>query len=152
MHGQQFSRLRVQLDLLVNTDIDLREVVLVEVTLQHLTILQDALLLQFALRTEHEPSGIQLLVLRIDGLGLLLALVLQIVNGSVLISDGLVELRDMDILSIQLCTQLLQCLITLLQLLGQVDDSLLELITLHRALTHLLLQFLDQLTVLSHAL
>ena len=58
----------------------------------------------------------------------------------------------MDILSIQLCTQLLQCLITLLQLLGQVDDSLLELITLHRTLTHLLLQFLDQLTVLSHAL
>ena len=152
MHGQQFSRLRVQLDLLVNTDIDLREVVLVEVTLQHLTILQDALFLQLALRTEHEPSGIQLLVLRIDGLGLLLALGLQVLDVGVLISDGLVELRDMDILSIQLCTQLLQGLITLLQLLGQVDDGLLELITLYSALTHLLLQFLDQLTVLSHAL
>ena len=152
MHGKQFSRLRVQFDLLVNTDIDLRKVVLVEVTLQYLTILQDALLLQLALRTEHEPSGIQLLVLCIDGLGLLLALGLQVLDVGVLISDGLVELRDMDILSIQLCTQLLQCLITLLQLLGQVDDGLLELITLHRALTHLLLQFLDQLTVLSHAL
>ena len=152
MHGQQFSRLRVQFDLLVNTDIDLREVVLVEVALQHLTILQDALLLQLALRTEHEPSGIQLLVLCIDGLGLLLALGLQVLDVGVLISDGLVELRDMDILSIQLCTQLLQGLITLLQLLGQVDDGLLELITLYSALTHLLLQFLDQLTVLSHAL
>ena len=54
--GQDLGRRAVELDLLVDADIDLREVLLVEVRLQHLALVEDVLLLQLLLCSEDEPG------------------------------------------------------------------------------------------------
>ena len=74
MRGQHLGILAVELDLLVDTDIDLREVILVEVLLQQFglaeqaVLRQDVLLLELILGAEDKPGGMQLLVLLADGL------------------------------------------------------------------------------------
>ena len=139
MHGQQLGRLRIELDFLVDADVDLREVALVEVRLQNAVTLNDVLLLEFLLRTEDKPSGVELLVLVANGLTLLLALGLQILNMRVQVRDLLVELRDVDVLRVEFCTELLQLLVFLLELLHHALDGGLQLVALHRTLAHLLL-------------
>lgn len=47
MSRQQLGGAGIELDLLVDTDVYLREIVTVEVRLQYLTVLDDALLLPF---------------------------------------------------------------------------------------------------------
>lgn len=49
MSRQQLGGAGIELDLLVNTDVYLREIVTVEVRLQYLTVLDDALFLQLLL-------------------------------------------------------------------------------------------------------
>ena len=151
MHGQQLSRLRIELDFLVDADVDLREVALIEVRLQNAVTLDDVLLLEFLLRAEDKPSGVELLVLVADGLTLLLALGLQILNMRVQVRDLLVELRDVDVLRVEFCTELLQLLVFLLELLHHALDGGLQLVTLHRTLAHLLLQLVDKLAVALHS-
>mgnify|MGYP003563110091 CR=1 FL=1 len=68
MIGQQLGSLRVELNLLRNTNIYLREIVMVEARPQNLTIHDDVLVLQLLLRSKHEPSGVELLHLAVDSL------------------------------------------------------------------------------------
>ena len=150
MVGQDLSRRAVELDLLVDTDINLGEVVLVEVRLQHLTLVEDVLLLEFLLRAEDEPGSVDLLVLGRDGLSLLGVLLSQGSDVLIEASHLLVELGDVDVLLVEFLAQGLQLLVFLLHLLGQVVDDLLQLVTLDAALTHLLLQLVDELLVLLH--
>ena len=60
MSCEQLSCLRIQLDLGSIANIDLGEVVLIEVTIHHLTVFHDVLTLQLLLGTEYIPSGVQL--------------------------------------------------------------------------------------------
>ena len=173
MSRQQPGALAVKFDFLVDTDVNLRKVVLVERTLQYLSTVEDVLCLQFTLRTEHIPACIQLLVLCVDGLGLLIAFRLKIFlflgEGLLLRSkalffrlqrrnvriqprDGLVKFLDMDIFRLQFGTELLQVRLLAAQLVGQLAEGLLHGIPLEARLAQLLLQLLDQFAVLLHAL
>ena len=150
MTRHHLSRARVELNLLVNTDIDLREIVLVEVSLQHFTILEDMLLLELRLRSKDKPSGVELLVLRIDGLRLLVGLLRQVRHIGVQVGYLLVKTGDMDILGIQFLDEILNLLVLLLYLFHHVLDGCLQRITLDGALAQLLTQFVDQFLVASH--
>ena len=142
-------------------------------SLEDLALDEDVLTLQFLLRTEGEPSGIELLVLRIDGLGLSVALVLQVlllclqvllVGLEVLLvglesshiaiqaRDGLVELLDMDVLLLEFGTQRAKLLVLLNEPSVEGLDGLLHLLTLEARRAELLLQLLDQIAVLLHTL
>ena len=90
------------------------------------------------------------LVLGRDGLFLLGVLLSQ--SGYIRIQIGhlLVELCDMDILTVELLAEGCQLLVLLFHLLRQVIDDLLELSAFHGALAYLLLQFVDQFLVLLH--
>ncbi len=66
VHGENLSRLGVQLDFLVHADVNLGEIILVEVGLQHLITLDDSLFFQLFSCTKHKPSGVKLLILAVD--------------------------------------------------------------------------------------
>ena len=150
MSGQDGSRLAVELDLLVDTDVDLCEVALVEVALKHLTFYKHIVLLKFLAGAKDEPSGVELLVLRRDGLSLLGVLSGEVGDVGVQIGHLLVELSNMDILLVEFLTQSLELLVFLLHLLRQVVDDLLQLSTLHAALANLLLELVNEFLVLFH--
>ena len=60
MGRQYFGRTTVEAYLLINTDINLREIVAVEIGTEHLTILDDMLGLQLRLGAIDEPCRIEL--------------------------------------------------------------------------------------------
>ena len=68
------------------------------------------------------------------------------------VSHGLVELSDVDILLVEFLTQGLQLSLFLFELLLHVVDQFLQFLTLERAVAQLLLQFVDELLVLTHGL
>ena len=98
--------------------------------MQHLALYKNVLALQFLLRTECKPCCIQLLVLRINGLGLLLTLRLQIRNIGIQITYRLVKLCNMDILCSKFRTKLLQLVVFLFELLDKIAHRALEFFTL----------------------
>ena len=155
MRRQDFSRLGIELYLLVDTDINLRKVVAVEALAEHLSSIENIVLLQFLLCTEDIPSRVQLLVLSADGLRLLVALRLQLslllskvrlLSAQVLhaciqachitveSADGLIELSDVYVLRLQFSTQLLQFSVFLYELSLKVLDGLLHLVSLEARL------------------
>ena len=82
MHGEQLGRFGIELHTLERADIYLREVALVEARLQHLSIHENALFLEFFLIAEHILCRVELGILTADGLRLLVALRLQIGRAS----------------------------------------------------------------------
>ena len=78
MSGEQLGILGIELDLLHIAYVNLGEVVLVEISTQHLALVVDVLVLQLLLIAKDVISGVELLVLSVDGLLLLLSLLLVI--------------------------------------------------------------------------
>ena len=66
VHGKNLSRLGVQLDFFVHTDVNLGEIILVEVGLQHFISLDNTLFFQLFSCTKHKPSCVKLLILAVD--------------------------------------------------------------------------------------
>ena len=150
MRRQQLGRCAVELNLLVDADVNLREVLLVEARLQHLAVNKNLLFLQFVLRTKHEPSRVQLLVLLQDGLGTLVGLRRQFLHVAVQVGHLLIQVHNLDFLLVQLCTQCLHLLLLLLHLLSHRLHQFAQSIALDAALTQLLLQLIDEFLVLFH--
>ena len=63
MRCQDLCRTAVKLDFLIDTDINLRKVLLVEARLQHLAVNENLLFLQLVLCPKDEPGRVNLLVL-----------------------------------------------------------------------------------------
>ena len=124
MHGENACRLRVELYLLVDTDVDLGEVVLVEVRLKHLWSFEDVLFLQLLLGSEYKPCGVELLVLSVDSLALLRRLCLEARHVVVESVDSLVEFGNVYVLGIEFGTQLLELVVLLVNLLYEVLNGL----------------------------
>lgn len=141
MRREDFSRFRIELYLLIDTNVNLREVVPVEALAQHLSAAEDIVLLQFLLSAEDIPRSIQLLVLRADGLRFFVALILQlcfllrkisllsvqVLNTGIQAChitvesvDGLIEFSNVNILCLQFSTQLFQLTILLYELSLQI--------------------------------
>ena len=108
------------------------------------------LLLQLLLGTEYVPGSVELLVLCIDCLCLLAAFSSKTRGLGIQIVDSLVERCNMNILLIQLLAKHLEFLILLCNLRLKVCDGLLQLVSLQRAVSHLLLQFSQEFAVLLH--
>ena len=151
MHCQDLGRLRVELDLFLHSNVNLCEIALVEIRLQHLVTIQDALLLKLLLRSEHKPRGVELLVLSVDGLSLLRRLCLEARHVVVECVYSLVELGDVDVLGVEFGAQLLQLVVLLVNLSYEVFNGLAELLALDARFAHLLAQLLDEGAVLLHS-
>lgn len=173
MRCKNFCALRVELNLLVDANVNLCEVVAVESLAEHLSAIEDIVLLELLLSTEDIPCRVELLVLLADGLGLLSVVGLQLlflvselflIGAEVLDAciqtchiavkpvDGLVELSNMDVLSLKFSTELLKVVVLLDELSLKVLDGLAHLVTLKACLAELLLEFGYELTVFLHAL
>ena len=116
MHGENLGGLRVELDLLIDADVNLGEVALIKVRLEHLRAIEYALFLQLLLGAEYEPCCVELLVLSVDGLSLLRRLCLEARHVVVECVDSLVELGDVDVLGVEFGAQLLQLVVLLVNL------------------------------------
>ena len=102
--GEDFGAFAVELDFLVDTDIDFREIILIEVAiLQYITLLQDLLFFQLSLGAKHEPSRVQILILCLDGLLLLLIVSAQSTDVFTQLGDLLALLCYLHIAFCQLC-------------------------------------------------
>ena len=68
MDGLNLSRLRIELDLLRVSDVNLRKVVLIVTALHDLAVDKNLLVLQLFLGAEDIPCGVELMILTADGL------------------------------------------------------------------------------------
>ena len=150
MCGENLGIFGVELDILLHSDVDLHEVVMVERRLQHLSANEDILLLQLTLCAKDIPCCVELHVLTVDRLCFLLTLVLQVSDVVVEIVNGLVKFRDMDILGVELSSQFLELLIFLAHASHKPLNGTFELLTFEAALPELFLQFADKSAVLLH--
>ena len=150
MHGENLSRLGVQLDFFVHADINLGEIILVEVGLQHFISLDNTLFFQLFACTKHKPSGVKLFVLAVDYLRFLRTLGSQVVNIGVQVVDSFIQLGDVDILRIQFGTQFLKLLVFLFQLSGEAVQCFFQAITFHGALLELVTELGNQFAVTLH--
>ena len=152
MVGKNLHLLRVEVDLVDATYVDLSKVGSVEVALQHVAALQDIVVFQSAFCTYAVPSTVQLLILLADGLSLILVLLLHIGQVLVEVSHLRVKLVDTDILRLKLVTQLIYFSVLLVHLSSQVFDGTLQLLTGTTTLAQLITQFLNELSVLCQGL